>query len=70
MHKADIVDQLLPVPDTIKAPVEHYKNLFPDSLKDVIIFNTNLYSVQVTGNSINFSQNEIHDFLAIRIVMG
>ncbi|XP_063634975.1 piggyBac transposable element-derived protein 3-like [Cydia splendana] len=46
-----------------------YLFLTPDIIED-IVHNTNLYSVQQTGKSIQFSNGELKKFLGIEILMG
>lgn len=53
-----------------EAPIDYFfKFLSPDIITD-ITDQTNIYSVQTTGKSIQLTQNELQDFLAIHILMG
>ena len=59
-----------PPPDPVLTPYQYFKQLFDDNLIDIIVENTNLYSMQETGTSINVSNDDIEIFLGILITMG
>lgn len=58
------------IPINVQTPVHYFLSFFSDDLITIIVENTNLYSTQVTGKSVNTTHNEIKDFLAILLRMG
>lgn len=52
------------------SPLDYFETFFSDNIVDLIVQNTNLYSVQKTGRSIVKNAKEISDFIAIEILMG
>lgn len=59
--------------ETIDKPVEFFSALFPDSLVDHIVFQTNLYCTQKNDGASNFTPTnakEIKAFLGLNIMMG
>lgn len=70
LHSVDIDEDEFIAPEELKLPVQYFKYFFSDELIQLIVDNTNLYSVQKSGKSINVNNNDILDFLAIEILMG
>lgn len=66
----DIPNNEFLTPNQLKTPLEYFKMFFSDDLIQLTTDNTNLYSVQETGKSINISDDEVSDFIAIHILMG
>lgn len=58
------------MPDELSAPIDYFYKLFGKNLIDQIVLQTNLYSVQCTGTSINTDREEMKTFLAILLRMG
>lgn len=61
------------IPEELESPVQVFLHLFPESLIDHIVFQTNLYTVQKYGNTNSFKQtnsSEIKAFLSANILMG
>ncbi|KAF0707461.1 piggyBac transposable element-derived protein 3-like, partial [Aphis craccivora] len=56
--------------DHVLTPVEYLKKNFSDDLFELIVEQTNLYSVAKSGKSINLTVNELQDFLSIELWMG
>lgn len=56
--------------DHVLTPVEYLKKNFSDDLFELIIEQTNLYSVSKSGKSINLTVNELQDFLSKELWMG
>lgn len=56
--------------DHVLTPVEYFKSFFSDDLFELIVEQTNLYSVAKSGKSINLTVNELQDFLSIELWMG
>lgn len=57
-------------PEAIKTPLNYFKTFFDDKIIDKIVNETNLYSVQKDGTSINTSFAEISQFFGIQILSG
>ena len=57
-------------PDELWTPKQYFDNFFDKSIYEHIAEQTNLYSVQVTGNSIKIDENEIQQFIGILTLMG
>lgn len=55
-------------PDPELTPMAYFKYLFDDSIIENIANQTNLYSVEKNGSSINTSSREIQQFLGIHIL--
>lgn len=53
-----------------KSPLEYFMDFFSYEIISMIVQETNLYSVQVRGTSINITEDDVKDFLAINILMG
>ena len=51
-------------------PLTYFLQFFPENLLDDILYQTNLYSVQKSGKSINCSTSEVKMFIGINIMMG
>ena len=58
------------VPDKTRGTLEYFKTFFSDDIIYMIVDNTNLYSTQQTGKSVNTNFSEVTDFLAIELLMG
>ncbi|XP_023312649.1 piggyBac transposable element-derived protein 3-like [Anoplophora glabripennis] len=61
------------VPDGLERPVDFFLHLFPKTLIDKIVFETNLYALQKRGGDSTFtpsSAKEIEIFIGINILMG
>ena len=57
-------------PDEIPSPVEYFHNFFERNLMSHIAEQTNLYSVQSNGRSIQTDENEIEQLIGMMIMMG
>ena len=62
-------DNLHDPPDEFWTPKQYFDDFFDESIYGHILEPTNLYSVQVTGNSIKTDKNEIQQFIGILILM-
>jgi len=51
-------------------PLQYFKQIFDTNIIQNIVYQTNLYSVQKNGTSINTNTNEIEIFLGIHMVMS
>ncbi|RZF41578.1 hypothetical protein LSTR_LSTR000292 [Laodelphax striatellus] len=67
---ADFMTHEFSIPEFVDSPINYFKKFFSEDLFDMIIENTNLYSTQETGKSVNLTKSEFCDFLAIKIIMG
>lgn len=68
-YNAEIHDKQLST-DNIKTPLEYFHYFFDDDILDMITQQSNLYSTQTIGRSLNFSKQDIKDFIAINLIMG
>ena len=50
--------------------MQYFLFFFPDSLIDLVVENTNLYSVQKTGKNVNNNREEINTFIGSNMLMG
>lgn len=57
-------------PENLPTPIVYFKKIFDGALMATIVEQTNLYSVQVTGKSINTTCIELEKFLGIFIFGG
>ncbi|CAH2089681.1 unnamed protein product [Euphydryas editha] len=64
------VDDIAFEPSEEKSPIEYFRLFFSDDIISLIVQQTNLYSTQLKGNSINITEDDIKDFLAILVYMG
>ncbi|XP_045504666.1 piggyBac transposable element-derived protein 3-like [Colias croceus] len=64
------VDEIVFEPSEEKSPIEYFGMFFSDNIISLIVQQTNLYSTQLKGHSINVTENDIKDFLAILVYMG
>ncbi|CAH2088690.1 unnamed protein product [Euphydryas editha] len=53
-----------------EAAIDYFFKFFSPDIITEITEQTNIYSVQLTGKSIQLTENELQDFLAIHILMG
>ena len=51
-------------------PLGYFKLFWPDDLTDLVVEQTNLYSTQMTGHSINTNKDEMEQFLGMHMKMG
>lgn len=71
LHKAEITNcEFKNNLHTDFAPINYFWNYFSLDILQDIVHNTNLYAIQVTGRSINISEDEMKDFIAILLLMG
>ena len=54
----------------LKTPLEYFKLFWSDELIDLVVEQTNLYSTQKTGHSVNTNRDEIEQLLGMHIMMG
>ncbi|XP_026746467.1 piggyBac transposable element-derived protein 3-like [Trichoplusia ni] len=68
---ADIEDNMFfNSTDIEKSPLDYFNLFFTDDILELIVYHSNLYSVQKKGTSINITKDDIKDFIAINILMG
>ncbi|XP_046974849.1 piggyBac transposable element-derived protein 3-like [Vanessa cardui] len=53
-----------------KSPLDYFKLFLTDDILELIVYHSNLYSVQKKGTSINITKDDIKDFIAMNILMG
>ena len=54
----------------VMSPIEYFQLFWVDELKNLISEQTNLYSTQKTGISINTTKKEIEQMIGIHLRMG
>ena len=59
-----------PPPLEDKTPLQYFKQFFDDNLIDLLVEQTNLYSVQTTGTSICVDHNEMEMYLGMLVMMS
>ena len=57
-------------PDEVGTAMQYFKRLFDASIIQMIVDQTNLYSVQETGHSVNTTCNEMNVFISMLIYTG
>lgn len=57
-------------PDKVKDPIDYFTFFFDDEILQLIVDQTNLYSVQRNSESQNLSVDELKSFLGIFVYMG
>ena len=56
-------------PASLMSPMEYFSLFWDDTIMDTLVYQTNLYSVQQTGVSINLTKDELEEFLGIQMRM-
>ena len=51
-------------------PLNYFKIFWSDDIINLLVEQTNLYSVQQTGSSINTNKSEIEQFIGIQMLMS
>ena len=57
------------IPDEIN-PLDYFKKFWLDELTDLVVEQTNLYSIQKTGQSVNTNRNEVEQLIGMNMKMG
>lgn len=70
LHRAEIIDKVLPDASSVSAPFEYFKMFLSDNILDMITEQTNLYSTQETGKAMKVTTGDIKDFIGINLLMG
>ncbi|KAJ8895093.1 hypothetical protein PR048_000418 [Dryococelus australis] len=69
----ETTEKVLPMPRKIKSPLEYFTSLFPQEIFDITVYQTNLYSTQVTQakgrTAVTIMKDDIADFIVIEILM-
>lgn len=55
-------------PDKILTPLNYFKKFFDDSIMNLFVEQTNLYSTQKSGRCVNTTYNELSNFLGIHVM--
>lgn len=58
------------MPDQLSSPCSYFTRFFDEELFQLIAEQTNLYSCQLRGTSINTNPNEVRSFIGMKLVMG
>ena len=56
--------------EEIKSPLEYFRQFWPDEINDLVVEQTNLYSTQKSGTSINTTKPEMEQFIGMHLKMG
>ncbi|KAF5281761.1 hypothetical protein FQR65_LT14556 [Abscondita terminalis] len=67
---ADCYPMFSDPPHPEMTPLNYFKQLFDDNLIDHVVTQTNLYSVEKTGISVNTNKEEIEQFIGCQILSG
>ncbi|KAJ8729842.1 hypothetical protein PYW07_016880 [Mythimna separata] len=71
LHRAQIEDTaVVEDPPVVRSPLDYFLTFFSEDVIANVVQETNAYSVLKTGRSINLTEHEFRDFLAILILMG
>lgn len=71
LYRAQIEDTVATEePPEIRTPLDYFAMFFSKDVIANVVQETNTYSVQKTGRSINLTEDEFCDVLAIQILMG
>ncbi|XP_049955436.1 piggyBac transposable element-derived protein 2-like [Schistocerca serialis cubense] len=62
--------QFLDPPSEERSPLQYFESFIDETIIDNLVAQTNLYSTQVLGPSINTSANEIRQFIGIHLLSG
>ena len=71
--RRDVVeDSFSPVPEDFAewTPLRFFKQFWDDEIMDMVVTQTNLYSVQKSGSIINITKEEIEQFIGIQMLMS
>lgn len=58
------------MPDQLSSPCSYFTRFFDEELFQLIAEQTNLYSCQLRGTSINTNPDEVRSFIGMKLVMG
>ncbi|CAB3993352.1 Hypothetical predicted protein [Paramuricea clavata] len=56
--------------EEIKSPLEYFRQFWPDEINNLVVEQTNLYSTQKTGTSINTNNKETEQLIGMHLKMG
>ncbi|XP_026766406.3 histone-lysine N-methyltransferase PRDM9 isoform X2 [Pangasianodon hypophthalmus] len=66
----EVPEPVFPTPEKILSPYQYFKMFFTDQMVSHIVEQTNLYSAQCNGSSINTTLHEMEEFLSMLLFMG
>ncbi|XP_059209229.1 piggyBac transposable element-derived protein 3-like [Centropristis striata] len=69
-HQSTAAASVFSAPDELSSPRSYFAQFFDDDLFQLIAEQTNLYSCQLIGASINTTVDEIKSFVGIKLIMG
>ena len=71
-HRDVVEDSFSPVPEDFAewTPLRFFKQFWDDEIMDMVVTQTNLYSVQKSGSIINITKEEIEQFIGIQMLMS
>ena len=56
--------------EEIKSPLEYFRQFWPDDINELVAQQTNLYSTQKSGTSMNTTKPEMERFIGMHLKMG
>ena len=59
-----------PPPDEPHTPLQYFSTFFTDDIFELIVENTNLYSVQKTAKSVCTTSDELKTFISMNMIIG
>ena len=71
-HRDVVEDSFSPVPEDFAkwTPLRFFKQFWDDEIMNMVVIQTNLYSVQKSGSSINTTKEDIEQFIGIQMLMS
>lgn len=67
-HQSEANENTFRMPDQLSSPCSYFTRFFDEELFQLIAEQTNLYSCQLRGTSINTNPDEVRSFM--KLVMG
>ena len=56
--------------EEMKSPLEYFRQFWPDDINELVAQQTNLYSTQKSGSSMNTTKPEMERFIGMHLKMG
>ncbi|XP_059188491.1 piggyBac transposable element-derived protein 3-like [Centropristis striata] len=69
-HQCTVTPSCFTAPDELSTPLTYFSKFFDDDIFETIAHQTNLYSCQLIGSSINTNASEIKAFIGMKLIMG
>uniref|UniRef100_A0A8C6TQ61 PiggyBac transposable element-derived protein domain-containing protein n=1 Tax=Neogobius melanostomus TaxID=47308 RepID=A0A8C6TQ61_9GOBI len=69
-HQSTVTPSCFTAPDELSTPLTYFSKFFDEDIFGTIAHQTNLYSCQLIGSSINTDASEIKAFIGMKLMMG